>query len=50
VREILGFLKIWRYKLGLFVEMCLICYIFGAAELGDKIRSSLPALQSTKPF
>jgi hypothetical protein len=29
VREILGFLKMWRYRLGLFVEMCLICYIFG---------------------
>jgi hypothetical protein len=28
VREILGFLKMWRYRLWLFVEMCLICYIF----------------------
>jgi hypothetical protein len=27
VREILGFLKMWRYRLGLFVEM-FICYIF----------------------
>jgi hypothetical protein len=29
VREILGFLRMWRLRLGLFVEMCLICYIFG---------------------
>jgi hypothetical protein len=28
VREILGFLRMWRFRLGLFVEMCLICYIF----------------------
>jgi len=28
VREILGFLWMWRYRLGLFVEMCFICYIF----------------------
>jgi hypothetical protein len=27
VREILGFLRMWRLRLGLFVEMCLICYI-----------------------
>jgi len=29
VRKILGFLRMWRFRLGLFVEMCLICYIFG---------------------
>jgi hypothetical protein len=29
VREILGFLRMWRLQLGLFVEMCLICYICG---------------------
>jgi hypothetical protein len=29
VREILGFLRMWRYRLGLFVEMWFICYIFG---------------------
>jgi hypothetical protein len=29
MREILGFLRMWRLQLGLFVEMCLICYIYG---------------------
>jgi hypothetical protein len=29
VREILGFLRMCRLRLGLFVEMCLICYICG---------------------
>jgi hypothetical protein len=33
VREILGFLRMWRYRLGLFVEMCLICYIFGCRRI-----------------
>jgi hypothetical protein len=33
VREILGFLRMWRYRLGLFVEMRLICYIFGCQRI-----------------
>jgi hypothetical protein len=33
VREILGFLKMWRYRLGLFVERYLICYIFGCRRI-----------------
>jgi hypothetical protein len=33
VREILGFLRMWRFRLGLFVEMCLICYIFGCRRI-----------------
>jgi len=31
--EILGFLRMWRLRLGLFVEMCLICYIFGCRRI-----------------
>jgi hypothetical protein len=33
VREILGFLRMWRLRLGLFVEMCLICYICGCRRI-----------------
>jgi hypothetical protein len=33
VREILGFLRIWRYRLGFFVEICLICYICGCRRI-----------------
>jgi hypothetical protein len=33
VREILGFLRMWRLQLGLFVEMCLICYICGCRRI-----------------
>jgi len=33
VREILGFLRMWRFRLGLFVEMYLICYIFGCRRI-----------------
>jgi hypothetical protein len=28
-REILSLLRMWRLRLGLFVEMCSICYICG---------------------
>jgi hypothetical protein len=41
VREILGFLRIWRYRLGLFVEMCLICYIFGCRRIARVVCCSL---------
>jgi len=33
VREILGFLRMWRYRLWLFVEMCWIRYIFGCRRI-----------------
>jgi hypothetical protein len=33
VREILGFLRMWKLQLGLFVEMCLICYIYGCRRI-----------------
>jgi len=33
VREILGFLRMWRVQLGFFVEMCLICYICGCRRI-----------------
>jgi hypothetical protein len=33
VREILGFFRMWRFRVGLFVEMCLICYIFGCRRI-----------------
>jgi hypothetical protein len=33
VREILGFLRMWRLQLGLFVKMCLICYICGCRRI-----------------
>jgi hypothetical protein len=41
VREILGFLRMWRYRLGLFVEMCLICYIFGCRRIAWIVCHSL---------
>jgi hypothetical protein len=41
VREILGFLRIWRYRLGLFVEMCLKCYIFGCRRIAWVVCCSL---------
>jgi hypothetical protein len=33
VREILGFLRMWGLRLGLFVEMYLICYICGCRHI-----------------
>jgi hypothetical protein len=41
VREILGFLRTWRFRLGLFVEMCLICYIFGCRRIALVVCCSL---------
>jgi hypothetical protein len=41
VREILGFLRMWRFRLGLFVEMCLICYIFGCRRIARVVCCSL---------
>jgi hypothetical protein len=33
VKESLGFFRMWRYRLGFFVEMYLICYIFGCRRI-----------------
>jgi len=41
LREIQGILKMWRYRLGLFVEMCLICYIFGCQRIARVVCRSL---------
>jgi hypothetical protein len=41
VREILGFLRMWSLQLGLFVEMCLICYIFGCRRIARVVCCSL---------
>jgi hypothetical protein len=41
VREILGFLRMWRFRLGLFVERCLICYIFGWRRIARVVCCSL---------
>jgi len=41
VREILVFFKMWRYRLGLFVEICLICYIFGCWRIARVVCRSL---------
>jgi hypothetical protein len=41
LREILGFLRMWRFRLGLFVEMCLICYIFGCRRIARVVCCSL---------
>jgi len=41
VREILGFLRMWRFQLGLFVERCLICYIFGCRRIARVVCCSL---------
>jgi hypothetical protein len=35
VREILGFLRMWRLRLGIFVEMCLICCICGCRRIAQ---------------
>jgi len=32
-REILGFLRMWSFRLGLFVEICLICCLFGCRRM-----------------
>jgi hypothetical protein len=40
VREILGFLRMWRFRLGLFVEMCLINMLYlwvSAHSLGSML-------------
>lgn len=31
--EMLGFLRMRRFRLGLFVEICLICYICGSQQI-----------------
>jgi hypothetical protein len=41
VREILGFLRMWSLQLGLFVERCLICYIFGCRRIARVVCCSL---------
>jgi hypothetical protein len=41
VRKILGFLRMWRYRLGLFVKMCLICYIFRCRRIVRVVCRSL---------
>jgi hypothetical protein len=41
VREILGFLRMWRYRLRLFVEMCLLCYIFECQRIARIVCCSL---------
>jgi hypothetical protein len=41
VREILGLLRIGRYRLGFFVEMCLKCYIFGCQRIARVVCCSL---------